>query len=287
MVYWTFSVAAWGRSRNHLFSGSNFETLWTALRRPFALTGKQQRVETSDRKTEGRVSFQCTLMEIMSLGLIAFIAFAEGASQLFTDNVQHTTITFAFRNATVRSNNSMILQHLSPGNPRKPPQEIYSRDADVLFSRRCAMYEEGTAYITKPNLIVEATFPSWGGKFFSLYNMSAMCLYDEEDKEARNAVIHTLFERQRNKNISTGIQQCSTLNLKLKKYQVGSAKIVSVPHFSDLPKTTPTAAELQRPRLLLLELDGQNFTCTIDWVAKHGVCGRKEIITKSFFWTRA
>ncbi len=44
-----------------------------------------------------------------------------------------------------------------------------------------------------------------------------MCLYDEGDKKARNAVIHTLFETQLNKNISTRIQQYSTLNLKLKK----------------------------------------------------------------------
>ncbi len=249
-----FSVATWGRSRNNLFTGSNFENLFAELRLRF-FSPKGQSEEKQDdvlQAVHSKVSkVRCLLIEILIIGLIFIVIVAEATSEFFTNSEEIVIFTFANRTSTARINSSKILSNWD---------QKYSLVSDLLFIRQCTEHKGNQTFVTRPNFVVE------GGAFYGshgmtpTYNLSLMCLYDEHSKPAKIEVHHTFIEPQKLPADLEGTETFTSDNVQHKYYHSRFIKELKTPHFSNA--TAPKTKRLDNEKILLFELDGRNYSCT-------------------------
>ncbi len=249
-----FSVARFGRSRNNLFSGSNFETICSMLRERFLFFVQEDCEEDDappDRNPQTRLSPRCILFEVATLSIILLLICAEAASEVYTSSVVQPKLKIENRSSPVRRNTSEVLF-----------DTVYNSSlfTDITFVRRCLILNEnGQRYVTRPNIIAES------GKFnpsqseIPTYDLTKLCFFDQGDRFAFREVKHTLFESQKSHGrLDKFLSHTGMISSFIDVDVLGR---LEVPHFSNV--SLSKEEKLRRYfHLLLVKLNGITYTCT-------------------------
>lgn len=237
-----FHVSQWGRSRNNLFSGSNFELIAASLRARFRNKGKivdqgnrlDPDLPTLGEPVEKQVSrWQGVCFELAVILLVLTVVGSEAASELYTDTTELAIARFELRNMSFRSNSSSVLRTdgamQEVDRKLNASRRVYNRALDYRITARCVQKVASGFVVTRPNAVIT---------HHHNVNDSLLCLYDE--KQAGSHVKFTYLEPKRSG-----------------EYTLNYVDEVSLPHFSKL-KTSP----MNTRHLVLMDIGGTRFTCT-------------------------
>lgn len=237
-----FYVSQWGRSRNNLFSGSNFELIAAFLRARFSKKRKavdpgmrlDPALATIGESFEKQTSYwQGVCFEIGVIVLILTVVSSEAASELFTDTIELAVPRFERRNMSFRANSSFVL-HSDGGiqdidGSRNASRQVYNRELDYRIIARCVRQMGSEFIVARPNAVMTHG---------SNVNDSLLCFYDDKDPHSHVKLSY----------LTAGARGVYTLNY---------VDEVSQPHFSELkPSATNTR------HLVLMDIAGKRFTCT-------------------------
>lgn len=260
-----FSVSTWGRSRNNLFSGSNFELIfaWTGNRNRGSdrvigkgQLGKIDPVLEKPVEKAPSLGWRGIWFELGILALIFLVVCCEAASELYTDSTDYDQIVYRNANVPVRELSSKVIL-----------SKNYAAISDILLVRRCAQNEESYSIVIRPNLVVEKG--NFAFNRIPHYKQKVMCLFDKKVSSFSTVKFSHRYttlegaEKLTSENIEKLRKLHDIFDQKLPDgdvphalYEFRVVGTAAIPHFSQRKPITKSE------HLLSVFINGRRYTCT-------------------------